>query len=162
MGTYVDEAAIGGEIAASISASISERVAAVRSIKARIEEIRDESGIIQLEQNNEVVRSELLDLTKQYHELTGTNWQDDLGFAQYKKPGESHRYDRVSVDEALAGMMSLQQEMMDDLGMVELADPQAQKLVHRLAMRLEAMDRELKNLAAARHTNIIKETVAVK
>jgi hypothetical protein len=113
------EEVVGGDIAVSMSDQIALRVDSIRRIKAEIEERRIEAKIDEREADIESIRTELLDLTRSYHELTGQNYEDEAGFARYRSEGQSHRYDHETVDEVLAALLSLQGDML------KLADDKA-------------------------------------
>lgn len=187
----INEEAIGGEIAVSLSASISSRVAEIRILKEQVNQKRVESGIEADEQRIEVVRGELLELASQYRDHVGKNWEDDQGFAQFRQSGEQHRYDRDSVDEALAKLTALRAEMArlapdspaeaidadglldaasegatidieEALSQLEILSEAYKKAMQEMNLRINAMSHELAQLAAARKTSAVKASVAVK
>lgn len=104
------EEVVGGEIALSLAEEISSKVQLIRQAKAMIEEKKEVSGIVDLEANVEDFRADLLELVRQYNELTGTNFQDAEGFARYVHPGQSHKYPTPTVDEVAAGIAALEAE----------------------------------------------------
>lgn len=101
------EEMVGGEIAASLYSSIRPRVESIRFHKQQIVELEQTSGIAERQAEIERLRGELLDLCRQFNELTSGNWQDDDGFARYVHAGASHKYPTPTVDEVSAALSSL-------------------------------------------------------
>lgn len=198
--TFSDAQPVGGAIATHLAEEIEKRVGRIRFLKSVIEQTRQESGIVANEQEIEQYRAELLNLCHQHKELTGTNWQDEQGYARYVAPGEGYKYDQDRVDEvsaALLGLLGELDELADDgptliegevsveavLGKSEdgretvsepATDPKLllvalqsqyaayRRLVEEANLRLAAMDREMKRLAAARKTSKRAEHVSIQ
>jgi len=163
-----------------MSSQIESKVLAIRGLKASIADASIRVGITADEEQITVERTELLELMREYKSLTGENWADDEGYARYVSPGESHKYTTKNVDEALAALMALSADIGNVIGAEQfsfevdesgkIADEQAFDQMTRyyavkmeeVQIRLEAVDAELKKLAAARKTTTTKETVSVK
>ncbi len=102
---------VGEEISTSMAVEIADRVDHIRLHKAAIETKREEAGIVEREKMIESLRVELLELCREFNELTGQNWEDADGYARYVHAGKSHRYQTATVDEVAAAIAALQSEM---------------------------------------------------
>lgn len=166
-------------IVESMAAQITSKVLAIRGLKASIADASIRFGITADEEQINAERAELLELMREYKSLTGENWADEEGYARYVSPGESHKYTTKNVDEALAALMALNADIVNVLfncpiwtydGDGKLTAEQAyeqlaqhyRSQLEEAQIRLEAVDAELKKLAAARKTTTTKETVSVK
>lgn len=96
------------EVAARIGNDIEERVNLIREKKATIEQLRLSSGIVDCEAEIEILREKLYPLSKEYLDVTGTNWQqvDEeghiLGYCQWRAAAESHKFETKEVDAGLS------------------------------------------------------------
>ena len=147
--TITNEETLGGEIGESMSREIQNRVETYRAIKADIAILLEQAGVTEQEARLELIKAELQDLTKSYHELTGVNWQDDQGYAQYRQAGEQNRYDREVVDQVLTALLALQAHMANQIidTPIRFAIKQGDETI--FANSLELMDSPLDKLAMA-------------
>jgi hypothetical protein len=98
-------------VAHSLAAEIGRKVQTIRDTKAEIADLRQTSGIAELESGLDTLRSELLPLAQEYRDIVGANWQDETGFAQYREPGERNSFETDQVDQVFAALVALQTEM---------------------------------------------------
>lgn len=181
------------EISKSMSDQIADHVSTIRAIETQIARVKEETGIVDQEEQIKALRAELLVVVKEYHDYTGSNWSDGTNRVLYVQPGESHKFKVEKVDEALSALLGVQRDMdsvlndnpsqfiiplgeekvrvgMDDLDALDKPAllafirklDETRLVAHReLALRVEAMDEILKNLAAARSVTPTVEHVRI-
>ncbi len=169
------------EMAQSIAGRIESKVQRIRELREGIDEKKTTYGITDDEDEIAQSRADLLEMVRDYKELTSENWADGEGYARYVSGGESHRYDVKSVDEALAAILALTADLenltTDNLTvvieqesatvevlseMVKQVNESRVRLIEDVGLRLNALNVELKKLAAARKVSATVETVHVK
>lgn len=142
---------VDNEIAASMGQQIGKLVSRIRFLKTMNAQVRIESGIDANEMEIDHYKGELLVLCNEYKAFTGENWSDEVGYARYVQPGQRVSYETETVDGLLIDLVKLHGDMSDVVD-----DPD------EMQMRLEALDRLIKKLAACRKESSIKEQVRVQ